>query len=200
MEAFLTDGAQLLEKAFWLQLLERAKLVDTSLSPTFKGQSVSRMEPVQGCFSSRLAYKEIPPTTFVPALFSKPYLPRDAWAGDNERRRFLWPRNRKALRIRTESEYKNIYVLQTEEHVLNVKQTQNTQPRSKGQAAAEDRTGGELWVPGTWQLRRLAVLEAGWGTAIVTSAFLTNACHSRNYRYWKCSVSPRPRISLGDEF
>lgn len=93
-----------------------------------------------------------PPTTFVPALFSKPYLPRDAWAGDNERRRFLWPRNRKALRIRTESEYKNIYMLQTEEHVLNVKQTQNTQPRSKGQGAAEDRTGGELWVPGTWRV------------------------------------------------
>lgn len=152
MEAFLTDGAQLLEKAFWLQLLERAKLVDTSLSPTFKGQFVSSMEPVQGCFSSRLAYKEIPPTTFVPALFSKPYLPRDAWAGGNERRRFLWPRNRKALRICTESEYKNIYVLQTEEHVLNVKQTQNTQPRSKGQAAAEGRTGGELWVPGTWRV------------------------------------------------
>lgn len=183
-----------------MQLLEWAKLVDTSLSPTFKSQFVPSIEPVQGCFSSRLAYKEIPPATFAPGLFSKLYLPRDAWAGDNERRHFLWPRNRKTLRIRTESKHKTIYTRQTEGHVLNMKQTQNTQPRSKGQAAAEGRTGGELWVPGTWQLRQLAVLEAGRGTAIVTSAFPTNACHSGNYCYWKCSLSPRPRISLGDEF
>lgn len=92
-----------------------------------------------------------PPATFAPGLFSKVYFPRDAWAG-NERRRFLWPQNMRTLRIRTESEHKNIYVPQTEGHVLNMKQTQNTQPRGEGQGAAEDRTGGELWVPGTWQV------------------------------------------------